>query len=565
MADNYFSKIRNVINNSGVSSVWNSDVQNEVGMLPSVVSSEDREGRLDLTSFPFVTIDGETAQDFDDAVCVEPHAEGWILYVAIADVSHYVKPGSALDIEARRRENSIYFQDFMLPMLHEQLSTQICSLNPGEDRLCIVCRMFIDKCGIMKSYAFSPAVIRSHARLTYEEVHDMLTGKRDAVDRFHDVYPNVYRLYEMYEKMHESTVIRRPIDFTHSERVMTFNSNRTAVSDIHIKSHYESHGIIEECMIVANIAAAKFIEDHVKPLIFRIEENPDSNKISDFRKMIGSLSLELKGNYSPSVSDVAEFVRSLKGKSYEDCIQKLFLRQQKKAVYSVENRKHYLLNLNEYTHFTSPIRRYVDLVIHRIIKQCLEDDCRKSSAMVKPTSLENAKPVEFSVGKTFIDGLFRLFKGGSVSYENNCSNAHVGGISGLTSKIQFSGAKSYSTAELEAIVCESNKSEENAILMAREVDKWINASFMADKLNHVFQGTVIATKNFGLFVNIPEFDIDIFVYIGSLGTERFNFSESDYVIIGSLSCTRYYIGMNVSVRITNVNVPEGKVQGVIVK
>lgn len=361
----------------------------------------------------------------------------------------------------------------------------------------------------------------------------------------------------MYQKLHERTVKRRPVNFANFERICAFDSGRTMVTGIRIENQSDAHGIIEECMVAANHAAAKFIRDHGLPLLYRIEEAPDPEKIREFRGMISMLPEHLGGGDIPSIDQVADFIESIREKSYGDCVQKLFLRQQTKARYSHEDAGHYLLNLSEYAHFTSPIRRYSDLVLHRIIKSCLASDAQKEAErrnQIRPAATAK-KP------KGFIGSMLGLLSGDrKVKSESPRPQAAT---QPFVCPKCLQSRKTYTVSELQRIAQRCNETEERAQLMAREISHWVSASFMSGKRGQEFEGVIIAAREFGLFVNIQEYDLDVFVYIGSLGTERFSYSSSSHSITGNMSGTRFSIGEEVTIRITAVNTEEGKVQGVI--
>ena len=574
MTNVYREFVKQVLSERDIPQVWSQNVMNQAKQAPASVREEDRRGRRDLTRLPFVTIDGENSRDFDDAVYVEKTANGWQLYVAIADVSWYVRPDTPVDREAFIRGNSVYFPEVMVAMLPEAYCTGICSLNPHEDRLCIVCEMDIARNGRMKSYQFYPAVINSHDRLTYHEVQDMISGKQQIINRHREVYPYVYHLYETAEAMRLISAQNRPLSLQNTEPVYQLSSDGSKVKSLTIEKQTEAHWMIEACMVAANNAAARFIREHRMDLIYRSEDGPFPEKLTEFRAMISSLPENLDGGLNPSLKDIGSFLKSIKGKPYEDSLIKLLLRHQTKAVYTTAYTDHYLLGISEYTHFTSPIRRYVDLTVHRIIRRCIEMDREKSqSSRAVPEKRVASRTTASASRRQGVSGFMRGFFGkltGGKAAEQGLGNAAPGYalidkvVPGNTQHITPAASlKVYSRDYLEQVVQHCNETEKRAQDAWFQINKWLNAAFMSDKIGQTFSGTIIATKEFGLFVHLAEYCMDIFVYIGTLGNERFNFFPANYVIRGQNSYNSYHIGQSVDVEIAEVNVAEGKVRGIL--
>src|SRR5713226_2612426 len=330
--------------------------------LPDSVQSRDLEERRDLRELGLVTIDGETAKDFDDAVFCRREARGWRLWVAIADVSHYVRHGDALDLEARERGTSVYFPRRVIPMLPEKLSNGLCSLNPQADRLAMACEMEITASGEVSGYKFYPAVIRSHARLTYTEVWEKLSNKT-AKD-------NLVVLYDVFKVLLEQRERRGAIDFETVETRMLFDA-RGKIEKIVPEPRNDAHRLIEECMLAANVCAGNFVAEHGHPVLYRVHDVPSAEKVSALRAFLAELGLQLPGGELPRPADYAQLLQRIRKRPDFALLQTILLRSLKQAVYSPNNAGHFGLAFDAYVHFTSPIRRYPDLLVHRAIKAIL--------------------------------------------------------------------------------------------------------------------------------------------------------------------------------------------------
>jgi ribonuclease R len=339
--------------------------------LPDRVRAADRAGREDLTALPLVTIDGETARDFDDAVWCEPHGKGYRLVVAIADVSHYVRDGDALDADARERGTSVYFPRRVIPMLPEALSNGLCSLNPDVDRLCMVCDMSIGPTGAIRRYRFYPAVMHSRARLTYTEVWNWLSAPLTTTDpRAAALLPHLRNLYTLYQVLAKARARRGAIDFDTVEMELRFDTYGK-IETIVPSTRNDAHRIIEECMLAANVCAADYVAAHKHPALFRIHEGPTPEKLEALREFLGSCALSLPGGDTPAPGDYARLLEKIKARPDFALLQTVLLRSLQQAVYSPDSVGHFGLAYDAYAHFTSPIRRYPDLLVHRAIKACL--------------------------------------------------------------------------------------------------------------------------------------------------------------------------------------------------
>jgi len=331
--------------------------------MPAQVREEDLKGRRDLRALPFVTIDGETAKDFDDAVHATRDGRGYRLWVAIADVSHYVRHGDALDLEARERGTSVYFPRRVIPMLPEKLSNGLCSLNPELDRLAMVCEMTLTPKGAVARYEFYPAVIRSHARLTYTEVWAMLSARRAPA--------HLETLYEVFKRLAAERRQRGAIDFETIETRMVFDA-RGKIEQIVPETRNDAHRLIEECMLAANVCAGGFLIERNHPTLYRVHEVPAPEKVAALRDFLAELGLQLPGGEIPRPKDYAQLLDKIRQRPDFVLLQTILLRSLKQAVYSPDNAGHFGLAFEAYVHFTSPIRRYPDLLVHRAIRSCLE-------------------------------------------------------------------------------------------------------------------------------------------------------------------------------------------------
>jgi ribonuclease R len=351
--------------------VFPADAAKQAARTPQKVRRQDWEGREDLTALPLVTIDGETAKDFDDAVFCESKGRGYRLIVAIADVSHYVRPGDALDREAMGRGNSVYFPRRVIPMLPEALSNGICSLNPEVERLCMACEMDISASGNIGRYRFYPAIMKSAARLTYTEVWDALSDSGSAAKKRKALLPQLSLLYKLYRALAKARVKRGAIDFETIETQMLFN-DQGKIERIMPLMRNDAHRLIEECMLAANVCASDFLQSHKHPALYRVHEGPTPEKLEALHEFLRGFGLHLSGGDEPHARDYAKLLDSIRERPDVQLIQTVLLRSLKQALYSPDNVGHFGLAYESYTHFTSPIRRYPDLLVHRAIKAVLQ-------------------------------------------------------------------------------------------------------------------------------------------------------------------------------------------------
>ncbi len=353
--------------------------------LPTTVTKEDKKGRIDITNMKLVTIDGEDSRDFDDAVYAEPTNNGWKLVVAIADVSHYVREGSDLDKDAIDRGNSVYFPRRVVPMLPEALSNGLCSINPDVERLCMTCEMNIDLEGNLLDYKFYPAVMFSHARLTYTKVSHILEHQdKDLMSEYSSVLDNLNTLYDLYKALKSARTKRGVMDFDRIESQIIFN-NKGKIDNIVARSRNDAHKLIEECMLMANQATAKFLGHHNEDFLYRIHPKPTAEKVEVTRQFLTAIGLTLEGGDQPESKHFAKVLEDAKGRDDENIIKTVVLRTMKQAVYTPANEGHFGLAFDDYTHFTSPIRRYPDLLVHRAINRVLNKNKRKPSKKMVET------------------------------------------------------------------------------------------------------------------------------------------------------------------------------------
>ncbi len=466
---------------------------------------EAKAGRVDLRSLPLVTIDGEDARDFDDAVyCEKKRGGGWRLWVAIADVSYYVRPGTPLDAEARSRGTSVYFPSQVVPMLPEVLSNGLCSLNPQVDRLCMVCEMTISSKGRLTGYKFYEAVMSSHARLTYTKVWHMLQGDQELREHYAPLVKHIGELHNLYKVLESAREERGGISFESEEAKFIFNAERR-IERIEQTQRNDAHKLIEECMILANISAARFVEKAQEPALFRIHDKPTTEAITSFRTVLAELGLELPGGNKPEPRDYAELLTSIADRPDAEMLQTMLLRSMKQAVYDPENRGHFGLALQSYAHFTSPIRRYPDLSLHRAIKYLLAKE--------------------------------QGHKGNSTE----------------------TGGWHYSMEEMLQLGQHCSMTERRADEATREVSDWLKCDFMQDQVGNIFSGVIASVTGFGFFVRLNNLFIDGLVHVSSLDNDYYRFDQVGQRLIGESGGQTYRLGDRVEVRVEAVNMDERKI------
>ncbi len=485
------------VRSHGLPHTWPPEVVEEAGALPDEVRAEDRRGRLDLRRVPLVTIDGEDARDFDDAVYCERLGDGFRLLVAIADVAHYVRPESALDEEARRRGTSVYFPDHVIPMLPEALSNGLCSLNPAVDRLCLVCELFFDAHGARRRHRFHAAVMHSHARLTYTEVAAMLVDQDPALRRRHAaLLPHLENLHALYRALRRQRERRGAIDFDSTETRIVFNPERKIERIVPVARN-DAHMLIEECMIAANVAAAEYLLERSMPALYRVHAPPPAEKLEDLREFLSGLGLALRHRETPAAKDYAALLASIRGRPDAELIQTVLLRSLQLAVYSPENIGHFGLALPAYAHFTSPIRRYPDLLVHRAIHHCL--------------------------------------KGGKAEHYR------------------------YDLAAMRTLGEECSMTERRADEATRDAVTWLKCDYMRDKVGETYNGIISGVTGFGLFVTLRDIHVEGLVHITALPNDYYHWDAIHHRLRGERTGRQYRLGDALTVRVMRVDLDERKI------
>ena len=372
-------EVDSAIHRHEIPAIFGDKALEESAKLPNKVLTKDKKGRVDITHLELVTIDGEDSRDFDDAVYAIPSKNGWKLMVAIADVSHYVKEGSQLDAESLERGNSVYFPHRVVPMLPESISNGLCSINPEVERLCMVCEMEIDSLGSLLEYKFYSAVMLSHARLTYTEVNEMLENKKSKLrKKYKKIENNIDFLYGLYQTLRISRQKRGVMDFDRIESQILFD-DQGKIENIVARKRNDAHRLIEECMLMANQAAAKYLQKENEDFLYRVHPKPTPEKVEITRQFLTAIDLRLDGGLEPESSDFAKLLKNASGREDENIIKTVVLRTMKQATYTPNNEGHFGLAFEDYAHFTSPIRRYPDLLVHRAIKRALSNKHRERS------------------------------------------------------------------------------------------------------------------------------------------------------------------------------------------
>ena len=496
------------LRNNDIPTSWTDEVIELVDRMPIEVQEADKQHRMDLRELPFVTIDGEDARDFDDAVYCEARASGgWRLFVAIADVSHYVETGTPLDQSAFERGTSVYFPQYVVPMLPEKLSNGLCSLNPHVDRLALVCEMTISQRGRVSGYKFYEGVIRSAARLTYTLVARMIEGEKIA--EFEQVAPYVDELHDLYKVLLARREERSALDFDSTELQFSFDAEGS-VTAIEPRSRNTAHRIIEECMLCANVSAARFIGKHGKPGLYRVHERPDMEKVESLREFLDRFGLELSGGDMPGPADFQAVIDQLRGKKNGHVLQMAVLRAMQQAVYQAENKGHFGLNYPEYTHFTSPIRRFPDLLVHRLIKSVIHSR--------QPTKL--------------VERFGRPRNGQFYPY-------------GAEEVVMMGEHCSYA--------------ERRADTAVYDVLEWIKCDYISDRVGDIVEGVITAVTKFGFFVELADLFVEGLVHVSTLAGDYYAFDQNSRCLVGERSRLMYGLGDPVSVQVARVDVDERKI------
>ena len=492
--------------------------------LPDKVRKTDVRQRVDLRDVALVTIDGEDARDFDDAVYCEPtrvgRSKGWRLLVAIADVSHYVETGLPIDVDAYDRATSVYFPRRVIPMLPEKLSNGLCSLNPDVDRLCMVCDMLVTAKGELHAYQFYPAVMHSHARFTYTEVAAVLQNTRgpEAQQR-KALVPHLLNLHDVYRALQAAREVRGAVDFETTEtQIVCDESGR--IDRIVPRTRNEAHRLIEEAMLAANVCAADFIEQHKRVGLFRVHEGPTPEKQEVLRGYLKAMGVPLTIGDTPHPSDFQKIAKATKERPDAQQIHTMLLRSMQQAIYTPQNAGHFGLAFGAYTHFTSPIRRYPDLLVHRVIKSILNGQPYRLPELPTP-------------GEAHAKLSKRLAARASTSTSSKKPNAEV---------------QAWQAAGLH---CSAN--ERRADEASRDVEAWLKCKYMKEHLGEEFSGLVTSVTSFGVFVTLDAMYVEGLVHITELGGEYFRFDEARQELRGERTGIRYALGSRVQVQVSRVD------------
>jgi ribonuclease R len=511
-------EIEVAIRSHDIPNTWTKELLEELKSIPEEVIEKDKKKRIDLRDLPFVTIDGEDARDFDDAVYVEKNkrTNGWRLFVAIADVSHYVPVGSELDKEATNRATSVYFPENVVPMLPEIISNGLCSLNPEVDRLVMVCEVTISEKGKMSGYKFFEAVIHSHARLTYNLVWDMLQkpmtdeGKKWR-KHYRPIVPHLESLYGLYKILRKGRTKRGAIDFETQETRIEFDSERK-ISQIVPTTRNDAHMIIEECMLMANVCAADFLSRYNVPALFRVHNGPSDQKLDNLREFLGEMGLSMASG-DPSPSHYQALLKQIADRPDAKLIQTVMLRSLSQAVYQPENEGHFGLAFDAYAHFTSPIRRYPDLLVHRAIR----------SVIRSTRECKHVRRVE-GAGRLAKKVIFPYDVPAMVSLGENCSIA-----------------------------------ERRADDATRDVVDFLKCEYMEQHVGEVFDGTISAVTGFGMFVSLDDVFVEGLVHISNLANDFYQFDQVKHRLVGERTRRTFRLGDKVSIQVMSVSLDDRKI------
>ncbi|MCE8020269.1 ribonuclease R [Halomonas sp. MCCC 1A11036] len=497
------------------------EVHDQIAEMSAEVAEQDKQHRIDLRHLPLVTIDGDDAKDFDDAVCAwKTKAGSWKLIVAIADVSHYVRPGSPLDEEAIRRGNSVYFPGQVVPMLPELLSNGLCSLNPHVDRLAMVCEMNISKSGAISRYRFYEAVFQSHARLTYTKVAAILDEddpEGDALRReYRDLVKPLKDLHQLYKVLRQAREERGAIDFETTETAIVFNEERK-IEKIVPRSRNDAHKLIEECMLAANVATARFLDKHDLPALYRIHERPSPERLDKLRLFLNELGLSVGGGDEPTPQDYQVLAAAIRGRPDADVIQTVMLRSMSQAVYSPHNEGHFGLAYPAYAHFTSPIRRYPDLLVHRAIRSVIRGP-RQTNTVLRAEGAKVEPPSKWAP---------------------------------------------YTFEQMLELGEHCSMTERRADDATRDVEDWLKCEFMSDKLGEVFEGTIASVTQFGIFVRLDEVYVEGLVHVTSLPSDYYHYEPEKHRLKGERTGMSYRLGDGVTVQVARVDLNDRKIDFVL--
>ena len=489
---------------------WTEKLLQEAEKVPSAITDQQIKTRFDLREQAFVTIDGEDSKDFDDAVFCKKEKSGFRLWVAIADVSEYVQPGQALDLEAQLRGNSVYFPREVLPMLPERLSNGICSLNPNQDRLALVCEMRVTAKGNVTDFFFFEAVFRSHARLTYGQVASVLENKEKS-QLTKEVSANLVALEKVYQAFLHSRNKRGALTIELPELRFIFENDR--VKSLTHTTRNIAHKIIEEAMLAANVCAAKLLAEQKIPTLYRKHDDPDTARVTEFQQFLKLLGLRLAGNGEPRPKHFLNLIEQLDKIVNADIILMQILRTMSKAEYTPDQLPHFGLAYESYTHFTSPIRRYPDLLVHRAIRSLIHS--RK-----KTTGVKRVK--------------------GSGIWKNKESYP-------------------YDKQQLATIGRHCTDTEKRAEDASRDVQQYLRCTYLQKFVGDSFQGIVKTVTKFGLFVEMEKTYSEGLLHISQLRGDYYIFDKNSMSLRGEHSGVTYSTGTKVGVRLVKVDIEQGMI------
>ena len=508
--------------------VFNDAVLEQVNAIPSEVEEADKLHRIDLRDLPLVTIDGEDAKDFDDAVYAQYNkkTKGYTLYVAIADVSHYVGVNTPLDVEAQNRGNSVYFPEHVVPMLPEKISNGLCSLMPKVDRLCMVCEMTISAAGRLSSYKFYEGVMHSHARLTYKLVGKILDENQDDEnaqeeraqlrEEYKDIVPYLDDLHGLYKVLQGARGERGAIEFETTETRIVFNSERK-IQDIVPIHRNDAHKLIEECMLCANVATARFLQKHKIPALYRVHEGPSEQKLENLKQYLNEMGFVLGGGLKPSPKDYLHIMEQIKDRPDAHLIQTMMLRSMSQAVYQPENEGHFGLAYPAYTHFTSPIRRYPDLMVHRAIRSLIRSDNQDEEVLKTIKRAEGAKPMKKA------------------------------------------SIYPYDMAALLQLGEQTSLTERRADEATRDVMDFLKCEFMRQHVGEAFDGVISSVTNFGLFVQLNELYIEGLIHVTNLDSDFYHFDPVRLRLKGERSGRSFRMGDEIRIIVSRVDLDDRKI------
>lgn len=537
----------------GVPHTFSTAVLKESEALPDQVTQEDLKGRVDLRDIPLVTIDGADARDFDDAVYCEPvqygQTKAWRLIVAIADVSHYVKPDHPLDKEALLRATSVYFPRRVIPMLPEKISNGLCSLNPGVDRLCMVCDAVVDQRGEVLAYQFYQGVMHSAQRFTYDTVWEILSNARgpEAV-RFAEFNEQLNNLYHLFKILLAAREKRGAIDFETTETQIISNE-LGKILRIEPRLRNDAHRVIEECMLTANVCAADFLQKNQHFSLFRVHGQPSVEKVQNLKQVLKTTGLHLSGTEKPHPKDFAKLMKEIKARPDASMLQMMILRSMQQAIYQPENEGHFGLSYPAYAHFTSPIRRYPDLLVHRSIKAIL-------SKKTYHPHLPDDVPMNLSMPRK---GQGRA---NAAAVKQSQNDAKTKGKKVVAKKVSKDGAALAVWAQF-GVHCSAN--ERRADEASRDVEAWLKCYYMRDHLGQEYSGTVTGVAAFGLFIQLESLFVEGMVHVTELGGDYYQYDEARQELRGERTGIRYRIGDRLHVLVSRVDLDARKIEFGLVK